>query len=56
MNTNDEPENKFQETEISKIKWVNLEDASTYIRSYNIEKINIINKLIMIKNNYSIYL
>lgn len=56
MNSNDEPENKFQETEISKIKWVNIEDASTYIRSYNIEKINIINKLIMIKNNYSIYL
>ena len=56
MNNNNDPINNFQETEISKIKWVKLEDAIKYIRAYNIEKINIINKIIDIKNNYSIYL
>ena len=56
MNNNNNPPNDFQETEISKIMWVKLEDASSYIRKYNIEKINIIDKIIQIKNNYSIYL
>ena len=56
MNDNNNPLNKFQETEISKIKWVKLTDAINYIRPYNIEKINIIEKIIHIKNNYSIYL
>ena len=56
MNNNDEPTNSFQETEISKIEWVKIEDSIEYIRSYNVEKINIIQKIINIKNNYSIYL
>lgn len=56
MNNNNNPSNFFQETEISKIMWVKLNHASNYIRKYNIEKINIINKLIKITNNYSIYL
>ena len=56
MNDNNDPINEFQETEISKIEWVKIEDSIDYIRSYNIEKINIIKKIINIKNNYSIYL
>ena len=56
MNNNNNPPNNFQETEISKIMWVKLDNACNYIRKYNIEKINIINKIIEIKNNYSIYL
>lgn len=56
MNNNDKPSNSFQETEISKIEWVKLENAINYIRPYNVEKINIIKKIIDIKNNYSIYL
>lgn len=56
MNNNNLPSNRFQETEISKIEWVKIENAHKYIRSYNIEKINIIDKIIAIKNNYSIYL
>ena len=56
MNNNKLPSNDFQETEISKIEWVNINNAEEYIRAYNIEKINIIKKTIDILNNYSIYL
>ena len=56
MNNCDTPSNCFQETEISKIEWVKLENANEYIRPYNVEKIDIIKKIINIKNNYSIYL
>ncbi len=56
MNNNTLPSNNFQETEISKIEWVNINEAEKYIRSYNVEKINIIKKIIDILNNNSIYL
>tara|TARA_A100001015_G_scaffold292181_1_gene367228 strand:+ start:1545 stop:2387 length:843 start_codon:yes stop_codon:yes gene_type:complete len=56
MNNNDNPKNQFQETEISEIKWVRLEQADTYIRSYNIEKRNIIEQVLKITENYQICL
>tara|TARA_B110000503_G_C7150151_1_gene414818 strand:- start:1496 stop:2329 length:834 start_codon:yes stop_codon:yes gene_type:complete len=54
MNNSDDPKNPFQETEISQVKWVQLEDAIGYIRGYNIEKRNVIERVIRITSNYSI--
>jgi 8-oxo-dGTP pyrophosphatase MutT (NUDIX family) len=54
MNNSDDPKNPFQETEISQVKWVQLEDAIGYIRGYNIEKRDVIDRVIRITSNYSI--
>ena len=54
MNNSDDPKNPFQETEISQVKWVQLEDAIGYIRGYNIEKRNVIERVIRITSNYYI--
>lgn len=54
MNNSDDPKNPFQETEISQVKWVQLEDAIGYIRGYNIEKRHVIDRVIRITSNYSI--
>ena len=54
MNNSDDPKNPFQETEISQVKWVQLEDANGYIRGYNIEKRDVIERVIRITSNYSI--
>ena len=54
MNNSDDPKNPFQETEISQVKWVQLEDAIGYIRGYNIEKRDVIERVIRITSNYSI--
>jgi 8-oxo-dGTP pyrophosphatase MutT (NUDIX family) len=56
MDSYNGPENPFQETEISQIKWVRLEDADEYIRPYNVEKKKVIEKLLAIKRDYSILL
>ena len=56
MDSYNGPENQFQETEISQIKWVRLEDADEYIRPYNVEKKKVIEKLLAIKRDYSILL
>ena len=45
MDNNVLPTSKFQETEISKVSWININDAEKYIRKYNIEKLKIVEKL-----------
>jgi ADP-ribose pyrophosphatase YjhB (NUDIX family) len=55
MNKNKNPTNNFQTTEIRDLQWVNINNCSQYIRDYSIEKINIIDKLKNILNNYQIY-
>ncbi len=45
MNNNNIPTSIFQTYEISKIEWVNLNNADHYLRDYNIEKKNILIEL-----------
>ena len=52
---NAEPENEFQETEISRIDWVDIDKAATYFREYNVEKIDLMNKVSHIVKNYNLF-
>ena len=45
----------FQKSEVSKVNWFNLNECINNIRSYNLEKINIINNVNYILKNYSFY-
>lgn len=56
INHTNEPEKHFQINEVSKIKWVPLDEAVNYIRSYNIEKIKIILELNKLLNTYKLYM
>lgn len=47
--------NKFQETEVSEVKWLKLEEAIQKIRPYNLEKINILNKVNKVLKEYRLY-
>jgi len=46
--------NEFQKSEVSQIKWCNLEEALDLIRPYNLEKKEIINNIDKILNKYSL--
>ena len=56
INSNKEPSNTFQKTEISNIKWINIDECNNYIRHYSIEKKNIINKIKYVFDNYNIFI
>ena len=56
MNYNIIPENIFQVYEISKIEWVNINEAIDYIRDYNIEKKNILVELKKLLKTYKLYI
>ena len=45
VNYNDKPTNTFQRSEVSDLKWFNLEECIEHIRNYNLEKIKIIEKI-----------
>ena len=49
-------EKTFQTNEISKISWVNINEANKYIRDYNIEKKNIIIQLNNLLKTYKVYI
>ena len=49
-----EENNNFQKSEVSQIKWCNLEEALKLIRPYNLEKKEIINNIDEILNKYSL--
>lgn len=49
------PSNIFQKMEISKIAWFTPEECKQHIRKYNYEKINMLEKIIYIFNQYTIY-
>lgn len=51
-----EPRKEFQTFEISKILWVNLEEAHNYIRDYNIEKKNVLFDIINLLKTYKLYI
>ena len=47
---------KFQDTEVSKVEWKSLDDCKKSIRNYNLEKVEIIEKVdnILTENNICI--
>ncbi len=49
------PVNKFQETEVSEIKWMSYEECVQKIRPYNLEKLNILNKVNNVLQQYRLY-
>ena len=55
MDENFSPETIFQTYEISKIEWVNIDKCASYIRNYNIEKIEIINCIKILLKTYKLY-
>ena len=55
INNNIEPENEFQIYEISKIEWVDLDNAKNYFRNYDYEKIKILNELNKLLKTYKLY-
>ena len=48
--------NKYQESEVSSVKWVSLNDIDNYIRGYNLEKKNILLKVQNLLEKYSLIL
>ncbi len=48
--------NKYQESEVSGVKWVGLNDIDNYIRGYNLEKKNILLKVQNLLEKYSLIL
>ena len=42
----------FQKTEVSDMKWFSLEECLQHIRPYNLEKIDIINQIDKLLNEY----
>lgn len=54
MEKNEEPSEKFQESEVSQIGWFSYKDALNIIRPYNKEKIDVLKKVHTIVSNYYI--
>lgn len=46
---------EFQETEVSDLKWMTLDECIKKIRPYNLEKINILNKVNNVLERYRLY-
>jgi len=56
INNTNEPKKEFQLFEISKIEWVNINEAEKYIRNYNIEKKKILIELNKLLKSYKLYI
>ena len=48
--------NNYQKSEVSNIKWVNVDEAMSLIREYNLEKKNIIIRVQKLLEKYSLIL
>ena len=55
IKNNIKPSFSFQTTEVSKIKWFSFNDCLKIIRPYNLEKIEIINRVNKLLNKYTLY-
>ena len=49
-----ECKHKFQETEVSDLKWLTLDECFMSIRPYSIEKKEILNKVSKVLNTYQL--
>ena len=50
IDINSKPEKPYQESEVSDMIWLSYEDIKKKIRPYNIEKLEILKKVIMAKS------
>jgi len=55
MENNDEPKMSHQDTEVSKIEWKTYAQALEVIRSYNLEKKEVLTRVETLLNNYKLY-
>ena len=55
LDSDEVPSGTFQKTEVSKLTWVNLEDAIKLIRPYNLEKIILIKRINKLLFEYRLY-
>ena len=55
MNSSEENINNFQETEVSKLEWKNLEECLKSIRPYNLEKKQLITNINKVLQEYRLY-
>ncbi len=55
IDNNIDPSTNYQETEVSSILWKSLEETISYIREYNLEKINLIKQVNKILLRYNLY-
>jgi ADP-ribose pyrophosphatase YjhB (NUDIX family) len=55
MNKNTKPMQMYQKSEVSKVEWFSYEDCLKIIRPYNLERIDIIENVNNILQNYTIY-
>jgi 8-oxo-dGTP pyrophosphatase MutT (NUDIX family) len=55
MDNSIRPVTEYQETEVSKISWMTIENAEKNIRPYNLEKIDVIIRTENLLNNYRLY-
>ena len=55
MINNNKEIQEYQKSEVRNIKWVNYEECIKYIRPYNLEKINIIEKINKVLQEYRLY-
>ncbi len=46
----------FQESEVSKVKWMNYDDAIKSMRNYNLEKKEVLFKVNKVLEKYTLYL
>lgn len=46
---------KYQETEVSDLKWMSIDECIEKIRPYNLEKVNILNKVNNVLQRYRLY-
>lgn len=50
-----QPSNKFQTSEVSKLEWKSYSEAIAIMRPYNIEKIEVLKRVNDLLNSYSLY-
>jgi ADP-ribose pyrophosphatase YjhB (NUDIX family) len=55
LNNNEAPTNEFQESEVGKIEWLSYNDCISCIRPYNLEKLNMLEKINNIIHQYRLY-
>jgi 8-oxo-dGTP pyrophosphatase MutT (NUDIX family) len=54
LTDDDLPLNSYQKSEVSKVEWKNYENALKSVRPYNLEKIDILNRVHKLVNEYKI--
>lgn len=53
-NSKHKDESKFQKSEVSKLKWMDLDEAIKYIRPYNLERIDLLKNIDKVLSKYSL--